>query len=115
MAYKFRELLALRYRENTTDVIPVETSIGVSSLYDGIGMPIEVEQKDSNKVQTTVEKLVSMALKKADILAHLAKNNSDNIATTFTMDLLNTAKLSEENTQLGAELSGILRHWISDE
>ncbi len=83
IANEFRLLLASKFtevesnEEVTIANIPFTAAIGITSLYDQNGSHIQVRQKYPGKVQTNLQKSISIALKKADLMAKAAKDASN--------------------------------------
>lgn len=95
--------------------IPFTAAIGVTSLYDTGGASIHIEHKNKDEIHTEIDDHISRALKKADLMAHAAKEAEHGIVADWDDEYLETAKLSPRHKELRDQFEQILRHWISDD
>ena len=102
-------------QEITITHIPFTAAIGITSLFDQNGSDIYIKQKNPSKVQNNLQKSISIALKKADLMAKAAKDANNGIVSDWDNRYLQEAKLSTENKILRDTFDGIIRHWISDD
>lgn len=106
IADEFRSLLATKFKkqepgnEITIENIPFTAAIGITSLFDSNGSDIQVKQKHLNETQTGLQKSISIALRKADLMAKAAKDIDTGIVSSWDNRYLEEAKLNPENKKL---------------
>jgi diguanylate cyclase (GGDEF)-like protein len=121
IADEFRILLATKFKkqepgsEIAIENIPFTAAIGVTSLFDLNGSDIYVKQKKPERIQSDLQRSIAIALKKADLMAKVAKDVDNGIVSDWDNKYLQEAKLSAENKKLRDTFNWIIRHWISDE